>query len=69
MRYLIAEHSLSVQRSCACVGLSRAAHYKETVDWAERDAEVVDQLNKLIEKKMLIAFSKADLVDDEKIKK
>ena len=52
MRYLIAEHSLSVQRSCKCLGLSRAAYYKETIDWAERDAEVVDKLNEVIEKKL-----------------
>jgi putative transposase len=57
--YLIAEHSLSVQRSCRCLGLSRAAYYKKTIDWAERDAEVVDQLNKVIEKKPRYGFWKS----------
>jgi len=59
VRYLVAEHSLSVQRSCGCLGLSRAAYYKKTIDWVERDAEVVDQLNKVLEKKPRYGFWKS----------
>jgi putative transposase len=31
------------------VGLSRAVYYEAPVDWAERDAEVIDALNQLVE--------------------
>jgi len=40
---------LSVNRSCRCVGLSRAAWYREPVDWMERDSEVITALNDLVE--------------------
>jgi putative transposase len=59
VRYLVAEHSLPVQRSCRHMGLSRAAYYKTTIDWAERDAEVVDQLNKVLDKKPRYGFWKS----------
>lgn len=39
---------MSVARSCRCVGLSRAAFYRGTVDWLERDAPVIDALNALV---------------------
>ena len=58
MSYLVEEHSLSVQRSCNCLRLSRSAYYKGAVDWSERDAEVVDQLNKVLEKKPRYGFWK-----------
>jgi putative transposase len=50
VRYLVAEKNLSVQRACAAVGLSRAAWYKEPQDRLERDAEVIDALQRLAEK-------------------
>jgi putative transposase len=50
VQYLIAEHSLSVQRSCKCIGLSRAAYYKETTTSADRDAEVIRALNEVVDR-------------------
>jgi putative transposase len=41
------------------MGLSRAAYYKTTIDWAERDAEVADQLNKVLDKKPRYGFWKS----------
>ncbi len=40
---------MSVQRSCRCVGLSRAAYYRSPVT-QDRDAEVVDAINLLLDK-------------------
>jgi len=40
---------MSVQRSCRCVGLSRAAYYRSPSQEG-RDAEVVEALNALIDK-------------------
>lgn len=47
---MIAEHSLSVQRSCKCIGLSRAAYYSGTRSNAEHDAEVIMAINAVLEK-------------------
>jgi len=44
-----AEQGLPVRRGCACVGLSPAAYYRKPLDWQERDAEVIDVLNELVE--------------------
>lgn len=38
-----------MQRSCRCVGLSRAAYYR-TPQGHDRDAEVIDGINKVIDK-------------------
>lgn len=40
---------MDVSRSCRCVGLSRAAYYREPVDWMARDGAVIDALNGLTE--------------------
>lgn len=40
---------MSVQSSCLCIGISRAAYYRAPVD-ADRDAEVIKALNALIER-------------------
>lgn len=40
---------MSISRGCQCVGLSRAAWYRAPVDWAVRDAEVIDALNAQVE--------------------
>lgn len=50
MRYLVTEHSISVQRSCKCIGISRAAYYRVPESKAERDAEVIAAINGLLEK-------------------
>ena len=42
------EHGLPVRRGCDCVGLSRAAYYREPLDWQIRDAEVIEVLNDLV---------------------
>jgi putative transposase len=46
---MIERHQLSKARSCRCVGLSRGALYRSLVDWAQRDAPVVNALNGLLE--------------------
>lgn len=43
------EFGLSVRRSCACVRLSHGAFYRAPTDWRERDAEVIEALNTLVE--------------------
>jgi len=49
VQYLVVEHNLSVQRSCKCIGLSRAAYYSAKSD-EDRDAEVIIAINAVIEK-------------------
>jgi putative transposase len=48
--YLGEKHRLTVQRSCSCVGISRAAYYRVGKSLSERDSEVIDAINKLIER-------------------
>ena len=38
---------LPVQRACQAVGLSRATYYRPVVDWAHRDAAVMEALTML----------------------
>ena len=38
-----------MRRCCGCVGLSRSAYYERPVYWRERDAEIIDVLNTLVE--------------------
>jgi putative transposase len=45
-----AEHSLSVQRCCRCVGLSRAAFYKTPQETSDLDADVIRALSSMVEK-------------------
>jgi len=40
---------MSVQRSCRCIGLSRAAHYRNPV-MQDRDVDVVDADNSLLDR-------------------
>jgi putative transposase len=49
LQYPVSEHSLSVQKSCKCIRLSRAACYSihMTID---RDAAVIAAINAVIEK-------------------
>ena len=44
------EHQLPIQRGCRCVDLSRAAYYRAPRPADERDREVIDALNVLVEK-------------------
>ena len=45
----MAEHALSVARSCRALKLSRAAYYKVSPPREERDAEVIQALNAVVE--------------------
>jgi putative transposase len=47
---MVREHRLSVSRACRAAKLSRAAYYRQGIDWAKRDAPVVDALNAVVEK-------------------
>lgn len=49
MHYLVAEHKLSVRRSCRCVRLSAAAYYNPPRT-QERDAAVIESINAMIDK-------------------
>lgn len=49
VNYLITEHLMSVLRSYRCLGLSRAAYYKSPAA-QDRDADVVDAINMLLDK-------------------
>lgn len=46
---MLTEHPLPVKRACAVAGLSRAAYYKEPVERLERDGELIEALNTLVE--------------------
>lgn len=50
MQYLTQVHARPVRRSCACVGLSEGAWYRPPLDWTVRDAEVIAELSKLVQK-------------------
>jgi putative transposase len=47
---MVREHRLSVARACRAAKLSRAAYYRQGVDWARGDAPVVDALNAVVDK-------------------
>ena len=51
MNYLREEHELSTSRSCRLARLSRSTYYRPAPDWRERDADVVDALNEVLEKR------------------
>lgn len=44
------EHRLSISRACRAGGLSRAAYYKVPVQPMEKDAEVIDAFNGVVER-------------------
>ena len=58
MQYLVTEHSLSVQRSCKSIGISRAAYYSGTRSSADRDADVIAAINGVLEKHATWGFWK-----------
>jgi putative transposase len=39
-----------VQRSCKCIGLSRAAYYRDTNGSTDRDADVIEALNGVVDR-------------------
>ncbi|MDR4484003.1 MAG: hypothetical protein R3B95_12450 [Nitrospirales bacterium] len=44
-----AAHGVSIVRSCAAVGLARAAYYHDPVEWQVRDAPVIEALNEMVD--------------------
>ena len=51
-------HRLSRAKACRIVGYSRSACYQPTVDWAVKDAPVIDALNTIIAKRPRWGFWK-----------
>jgi putative transposase len=45
--HLVTVSGLPVQRACQAVGLGRATYYRPLVDWARRDAAVIEALTML----------------------
>ncbi|MDH3469612.1 MAG: hypothetical protein OES26_27630, partial [Gammaproteobacteria bacterium] len=48
-RYLMETRQLSITRSCRCVGLHRPSHYRVSLHWAVKGAEVIAVLASLVE--------------------
>jgi len=46
---MVTEHRLSITRACSATGLSRAAYYKVPALPQDKDAEVIDALNGIVE--------------------
>lgn len=51
MNYLREEHELSTSHSCKLARLSRSTYYRPAPDWRERDVDVIDALNEVLEKR------------------
>jgi len=47
---MVREHRLPIARACRAAKLSRAAYYRQGVDWSKRDAAVIDALNTVVER-------------------
>jgi len=50
VEYLRREHELSITRACEAMTLSRSTFYRPVSDWRERDAAVIDALNKVVKR-------------------
>lgn len=55
---MVQDHQISKTKACKIVGFSRSAFYKSTVDWAAKDAPVIDALNEMIAKRARWGFWK-----------
>ena len=55
---MVQDHQISKAKACKIVGFSRSAFYKSTVDWAAKDAPVIDALNEIITKRARWGFWK-----------
>lgn len=47
MTHLVTQGGLPIQRACQSVGLSRASYYRPVVNWAQRDATIIEALTTL----------------------
>lgn len=47
---MVTEHRLSITRACGAAGLSRAAYYKVPPLPQQKNAEVIDALNGVVER-------------------
>ena len=54
----MAEEKLSIRRACDIVGLARSAWYREPINRMERDREVIDALQAIVEKRRRWGFWK-----------
>jgi putative transposase len=43
---------MSVSRACRAVGLARSNWYRKTVDWAAKDAPVIDAINEVLDSRV-----------------
>jgi len=55
---MVQDHQISKAKACKIVGFSRSAFYKSTVNWAAKDAPVIDALNEIIAKRARWGFWK-----------
>ncbi|ARN23655.1 transposase [Piscinibacter gummiphilus] len=55
---MIEDHRVPIKRACAAAGLSRAAYYRGPVDGLVRDAEVIEALNVVVERRSRWGFWK-----------
>jgi putative transposase len=56
--HLTQTHGMSIRRSCQCVGLSRAAWYRTPTSRSERDRDVIDALNAVLDRRPRWGFWK-----------
>ena len=45
---MVAEHDLSIEQATRAASLSRAAYYRQSVEWVVRDQEMIQVLNQLV---------------------
>ncbi len=55
---MVQGHQISKAKACKIVSISRSALYKSSVDWAAKDAPVIDALNEIIAKRARWGFWK-----------
>jgi hypothetical protein len=47
-RRMVLDHGLPIVRACQAVSLSRAAFYRQGIDWTARDRPIIEVLNQLV---------------------
>jgi len=55
---MVRENRLPIARACRTAKISRAAYYRQGVNWAERDGKVVEALNAIVVKRTRWGFWK-----------